>query len=119
MNDNLDEEARILVQILKSPNGISQFKALYDKKHPLHFKEFIYSSSSFDDFDDNVINDLISIISFMKISKKTNIEMEMALPDNRKSSRRGYTGTVNDESYNTLQPGIWLNDVIINTWIDW
>ena len=100
------------------------------KKSP-PFKSFIYSKSS---IEDNVIDDLMSIVSFMQLPKDKNIEVDVASVVESKDNnieadvasvgestlkRRYYTGVISVQSYKSLKPKTWLNDAIINSWINW
>lgn len=116
INDDLDEKAPSLKQLLKAKNGIAQFRAMFNEANAPPFKKFNYSLSS---FNDDAINDLIPIISFMEISKKKNIVKETALAEKSISERRRYNGDIDVNSYESLNPTKWLDDIIINTWINW
>ena len=89
---------------------------MLDEKESPPFKRFIYSKSS---IEKNVIDDLMSIVSFMKIPKDQNIEVDVASVEKSTSKRRYYTGEISVQSYESLKPEEWLNDVIINSWINW
>ena len=115
-NYDLGGKAHSLEQLLKAKNGIAHFTAMYNEKNGPSFQKFTYSLLC---FNDNVINDLISIVSFMEIPMDTNIELYITSLDKSTSKRRYYTGNIDVESYETLNPEKWLNDVIINTWINW
>ena len=116
INDDLGGKAPSLEQLLEANNGIAYFQALYDEKKVSPFKRFCYSPLS---FHDDVINDLISIVSFMKIPKDKNIVKEIASTEKVKVQKRSYNGAVEVSSYETLNPEKWLDDVIINTWLNW
>ena len=115
-NYDLGGKAHSLEQLLKAKNGIAHFTAMYNENNGPSFQKFTYSLLC---FNDNVINDLISIVSFMEIPMDTNIELYITSLDKSTSKRRYYTGNIDVESYETLNPEKWLNDVIINTWINW
>ena len=76
----------------------------------------------------------MSIVSFMQLPKDKNIEVDVASVVESKDNnieadvasvgestlkRRYYTGVISVQSYKSLKPKTWLNDAIINSWINW
>ena len=137
MNDNLTDYScdtkpqANLEDLLKCTKTVARFKATFDEEKSPTFKSFIYSKSS---IEENVIDDLMSIVSFMQLpkdknievdvasvveSKDKNIEADVALVGESILKRKYYTGVISVQSYESLKPKTWLNDAIINSWINW
>jgi len=137
MNDNLTDYSSDtkpqanLEELLKCTKTVARFKATFDENKSPPFKSFIFSKSF---IEENVIDDLMSIVGFMQPPKDKNIEVDVASVVESKDNnieadvasvgestlkRRYYTGEINVQSYKSLKPGVWLNDVIINSWINW
>ena len=115
-NDDLKEESLSLEKLFKCDKTVARLKAMLEEKQSPRFKRFIYSKSSIEEI---VIDDLMSIVSFMQIPKDKNIEVDVASVLVSTSKRKYYTGEISVQSYESLKPEEWLNDVIINSWINW
>ena len=115
-NDDLKEESLSLEKLFKCDKTVARLKAMLEEKQSPRFKRFIYSKSSIEEI---VIDDLMSIVSFMQIPKDKNIEVDVASVLVSTSKRKYYTGVISVQSYESLKPEEWLNDVIINSWINW